>query len=119
VAAIDNGPVFWRVLRGYGAPKDRLGDRSVALILKWLATKVGLDPSRYAVHSLRSGYPTSAAQNRAGFFKMADPSRRKSLDALREYVRNEERFDDHAADGLLGPEKTSAGASWIAIPRRG
>jgi hypothetical protein len=32
---------------------------------------------------------------------MADQSRHRSLDVLREYVRNEERFDDHAGDGLL------------------
>jgi len=38
---------------------------------------------------------------------MADQSRHKSLDVLREYVRNEERFDDHAADGLLGPDRPS------------
>ena len=110
-AAIEKGPVFRRVLRGDGVSKDRLGDRSVALVLKRLASMVGLDPSRYAGHSLRSGFLTSAAQNRASIFKMADQSRHKSLDVLREYVRNEERFEDHAAEGLLGSEKTSVGAS--------
>ncbi len=109
VAAIEKGPVFRRVLRGDGVSKDRLGDRSVALILKRLAATVGLDPSRYAGHSLRSGFLTSAAQNRASIFKMADQSRHKSLDVLREYVRNEERFDDHAAEGLLSAEKVSGG----------
>jgi len=34
-------------------------------------------------------------------FKMADQSRHKSLDVLREYVRNAERFEDHASTGLL------------------
>jgi hypothetical protein len=96
------------VLRGDGVSKDRLGDRSVALILKRLATRVGLDPSRYAGHSLRSGFLTSAAQSRASIFKMAHQSPHKSLDVLREYVRNEERFEDHAAEGLLGAGSTEA-----------
>ena len=58
---------------------------------------------RSPVVALRSGFLTSAARNRASIFKMADQSRHNSLDVLREYVRNEERFEDHAGDGLLKP----------------
>jgi hypothetical protein len=93
------------------------GDRSVALILKRLATWIGFDPSRYSGHSLRSGFLTSDAQNRASILKTADQSRHKLLDVLREYVRNEERLDDHAAEGLLSAETTSAGVSSIAKGR--
>lgn len=100
-ADIAQGAVFRAIRRGDHVSAERLGDRSVALVIKRLATKVGLDASRYAGHSLRSGFLTSAAQNRASIFKMADQSRHKSLDVLKEYVRNEERFDDHAAEGLL------------------
>ena len=101
VAAIAQGPVFRRVHRRDTVGKSRLSPQSVALIIKELAGKVGLDAGRYAGHSLRSGFLTSAARNRASIFKMADQSRHKSLDVLREYVRNEERFEDHAAEGLL------------------
>ncbi len=104
VAAISSGPVFRRVNRGDTVGESRLTAQSVALIIKSLAAKVDLDPARYAGHSLRSGFLTSAAQNRASIFKMADQSRHKSLDVLREYVRSEERFDDHAAEGLLQPK---------------
>ena len=88
-------------LSGDGISKDCLGDRSVALFLERVASGGVLDPSRYSGRASRSGFLTSAAQNRASIFKMADQSRHKSLDVLREYVRNEERFDDHAAEGLL------------------
>jgi len=101
VAGITTGPVFRRLHRGDTVGKSRLSPQSVALIIKDLAGKVGLDASRYAGHSLRSGFLTSAARNHASIFKMADQSRHKSLDVLREYVRNEERFEDHAAEGLL------------------
>jgi site-specific recombinase XerD len=101
VAGITTGPVFRRLHRGDTVGKSRLSPQSVALIIKDLAAKVGLDASRYAGHSLRSGFLTSAARNHASIFKMADQSRHKSLDVLRDYVRNEERFEDHAAEGLL------------------
>ncbi len=103
VAGIQSGPVFRRLYRGDTVGKTRLSPQSVALIIKDLAGKVGLDVTRYAGHSLRSGFLTSAAKNRASIFKMADQSRHKSLDVLRAYVRNEERFEDHAAEGLLQP----------------
>jgi site-specific recombinase XerD len=102
-AEIVSGPVFRQMHRGDTVGHARLTAQSVALILKTLAAKVGLEPSRYAGHSLRSGFLTSAARNRASIFKMAEQSRHKSLDVLREYVRNEERFEDHAAEGLLRP----------------
>ena len=106
-AAITAGPIFRRLHRGDAVGTSRLTDQSVALVLKALAGKVGLDPSRYAGHSLRSGFLTSAARNRASIFKMADQSRHKSLDVLRDYVRAGERFEDHAAEGLLRPDPPS------------
>lgn len=101
VSGIESGAVFRRMHRADTVAQSRLTDQSVALVIKELALKIGLDPARYAGHSLRSGFLTSAARNRASIFKMADQSRHRSLDVLREYVRNEERFDDHAGDGLL------------------
>jgi len=65
------------VFRSDRASRERLADRHVALILKRLALRVGLDPSRYAGHLLQSGFLTSAAQARASIFKMADKSRPK------------------------------------------
>jgi hypothetical protein len=102
-ADITSGAVFRGMHRGDAVGQSRLTAQSVALVIKDLAARVGLDPARYAGHSLRSGFLTSAARQRASIFKMADQSRHKSLDVLREYVRNEERFEDHAAEGLLQP----------------
>lgn len=103
VAGITTGPLFRRLNRGDRVGRSRLTAQSVSLVIKRLAARVGLDPERYAGHSLRSGFLTSAARARASIFKMADQSRHKSLDVLRAYVRNEERFEDHAAEGLLKP----------------
>jgi len=101
VAEITSGALFRRLHRGDTVGSTRLTAQSVALVIKDLALRAGLDPARYAGHSLRSGFLTSAARARANIFKMADQSRHKSLDVLRGYVRDAERFDDHAGTGLL------------------
>lgn len=106
VAGITTGALFRRLYRGDRVGRGRLTAQSVALVIKRLATRANLDADRYAGHSLRSGFLTSAARARASIFKMADQSRHKSLDVLRAYVRNEERFEDHAAKGLLNPNST-------------
>ncbi|MEL7025265.1 MAG: site-specific integrase [Pseudomonadota bacterium] len=101
VAGIERGALFRRMFRGDRVGEQRLNAQSVALVIKDLAYRVGLDPKNYAGHSLRSGFLTSAAKNRASVFKMADQSRHKSLDVMREYVRSEELFENHAASELL------------------
>jgi site-specific recombinase XerD len=101
VAEIRTGAIFRRMHRGDTVGASRLTDQSVALVIKALAQRVGLDPARYAGHSLRSGFLTSAARQHANIFKMADQSRHKSLDVLRTYVRDAEQFKDHAGTGLL------------------
>src|SRR6266481_7844589 len=74
------------------------------------AARAGLIASQYAGHSLRSGFLTSAAEQRASIFKMQAQSRHKSLDVLSGYVRAHELFEDHAGAGLLTATKRDAGA---------
>jgi site-specific recombinase XerD len=100
-AGIVTGPVFRPVAKGNRVQPVRLTDRSVAEIVKSHAKRVGLDPTLFAGHSLRSGFLTSAAARGASIFKMADQSRHKSMDTLRGYVRDAEIFKDHAGAGLL------------------
>lgn len=101
VAKIERGALFVRMHRGDNVGKARLSAQSVAIIVKDYANKVGLDSSRYSGHSLRSGFLTSAARNRANIFKMADQSRHRSLDVLRQYIKDEDLFENNAGDGLL------------------
>lgn len=101
VAEIERGALFRRMFRGDKVGEARLSAQSVALVVKEYASRAGLDWERYAGHSLRSGFLTSAARNRASIFKMADQSRHKSLDVLREYVKAEDLFDGNAGEDLL------------------
>jgi site-specific recombinase XerD len=101
-ANTEQGAIFRRVTKGNKLTEDRLTDQSVAHVIKKLAGRAGLLASQYSGHSLRSGFLTSAAARRASIFKMAAQSRHKSLDVLSGYVRAQELFEDHAAEGLLG-----------------
>lgn len=89
------------MFRGDKVGDSRLSAQTIALIVKEYASRAGLDWERYAAHSLRSGFLTSAAGKRANIFKMADQSRHKSLDVLRQYVSQEELFEDNAGAQLL------------------
>lgn len=98
---ISSGAVFLRMHR-----HDRIGEspmtpQSVALVVKDHAGRVGLEPAHYAGHSLRRGFLTAAAREHKSIFKMAEHSRHKSLEVLRQYVEDEQKFDDHAGEGLL------------------
>lgn len=101
VARIEKGALFHRMYRSDKVGSSRLSAQSVAMIIKDCAHNAGLDSSTYSGHSLRSGFLTSAARNRASIFKMADQSRHRSLDMLRQYVKDEELFEDNAGKSLL------------------
>ena len=101
VAEIRTGALFRRMFRGDVVGRQRLSAQSVALVVKEYASRVGLDYTRFSGHSLRSGFITSAAQNDANIFKMAEHSRHKSFDVLRNYVQDEKKFEDHAGTHLF------------------
>ena len=89
------------ITKGGRIGTGRLADTTVVRVVKASARRVGLDPSLFAGHSLRSGFLTSAAGRGASIFKMMDQSRHRSMDTLRSYVRDAELFRDHAGAGLL------------------
>ncbi len=96
-----DGPLFRRLTRGDYLTNDRMSDRAIARLVQRCAAAAGYDPTLYAGHSLRAGFLTEAANNRASIFKMQDVSRHKSLQVLSEYVRSAELFDDHAGAQFL------------------
>jgi site-specific recombinase XerD len=64
-SGIDDGPLFRSIDRFGRVSETRLSDRSVALIVKRAAQAAGLDASRYAASSLRSGAAIGALLARA------------------------------------------------------
>jgi len=95
------GPVFRRLTRSDELTSDPITDKTVARLVKATALAAGLDPALYSGHSLRAGFLTQAAADRANMFKMKDHSRHKSLDTVADYVRDAAMFDDHAGEKFL------------------
>ncbi|HEU0218939.1 MAG TPA: site-specific integrase [Stellaceae bacterium] len=100
-AEISAGPVFRAVDKVGRVAPTALATDSAARVVKRYAERVGLDPTAYAGHSLRSGFLTSAAEAGASVWKLAEVSRHRSLDTLRGYVRRVDLFREHAGAAFL------------------
>jgi integrase len=100
-AGITEGPVFRPLWKGNRTRDARLSDHAVARIVQARALAAGLDPTRYAGHSLRAGFVTSAARAGADVWKIQQVSRHKSMQVLSGYVRDARLFDDHAGEPFL------------------
>ena len=100
-AGITSGPVFRKL-----TPQGRLTDKpmsaqGVALVVKAAAVAAGYSPELFSGHSLRAGFLTEAGRQNANLFKMKEHSRHSSLEMVAEYVRDHERFREHAGEGFL------------------
>lgn len=91
-AKISSGPLF-RPVRGHSQiGTTRLCNRTIALIIKGLALKLGLDPKAISGHSLRAGFITDQyAAGTAEALIMAR-SRHKSHSVMAAYRREADMF---------------------------
>ncbi len=111
LAEISDGPIFRPITRyGHIAP-TRLTDRGVALVIKRAVSAArdaaiargntalaeSLDPARYAGHSLRAGFITSAAAAGVSESDIMRQSRHKRSDTLQKYIRHATVFRQNAA----------------------
>jgi integrase len=96
-ARIVDGPIFRPMDRFYRVQPTRLSDKAVALIVKRRAKAVGLDPARYAGHSLRAGLATSAAAAGASERVIMSQTGHRSADMVRRYIREGSLFRENAA----------------------
>ena len=74
----------------------RLSDKTVALVVKSRAKAVGLDPARYAGHSLRAGLATSAAAAGASERVIMSQTGHCSAEMVRKYIRDGSLFRENA-----------------------
>jgi integrase len=96
-ANIAAGPIFRTVTRHNRVEETRLDGRVVALAVKEYAKAAGLDPSKYAGHSLRAGLVTSAYIAGVQETIIMKQTRHKSSDMLRKYFRDSSLFRDNAS----------------------
>lgn len=103
-ARITSGAVFRRFYRHDNLSDKRLGDRSVADLIKEAIYQLkdpSLDYHHFSGHSLRRGFLTSAGRHKADLLKMIAQSRHARVDTVLGYVDDPQRFDNHAAEHLL------------------
>jgi integrase len=98
-AAIEAGPIF--PATHARAKTDHLGPKTIAQIVKRAAEGCGLDPSKMAGHSLRSGFITSAAKRGKSARSIMRQSGHRSEAVMNGYIHDATLFDDNAATGLL------------------
>jgi len=75
-----------------------MSDKAVARLVKNYAAAAGYDPKEYSGHSLRSEFLTEDAGQGATMFKLQEVSRHKTVPILSKYVRDADRFNNHAGE---------------------
>ena len=77
-----------------------ISDKSVALIIKRFAEKAGLDSSKYAGHSLRSGFATTAAEFGAEERNIMAMTGHKTTQMVRRYIQEANLFKNNALNKI-------------------
>ena len=100
-AGVIAGPVFRSINRHGQVQPGRLSGADVARIIKKLVRRAGLDPAKYAGHSLRAGHATSAAIAGASERSIMNQTGHRSTQMVRRYIRDGSLFRENSA-GKLG-----------------
>ena len=77
-----------------------ISDKSIALIIKKYAHLSGLDQNRYAGHSLRSGFATSAAESGAEERNIMAMTGHKTTQMVRRYIHDGNLFKNNALNKI-------------------
>jgi site-specific recombinase XerD len=100
-AGIADGPLFRSINRHGRVQPAALSGGDVARVVKKLAQRAGLDPAKYAGHSLRAGHATSAAIAGASERSIMAQTGHRSVQMVRRYIREGSLFRENSA-GRLG-----------------
>ena len=77
-----------------------MSDKSVALIIKKYAELSGMDPKKYAGHSLRSGFATTAAESGAEERNIMAMTGHKTTQMVRRYIHEGNLFKNNALNKI-------------------
>jgi site-specific recombinase XerD len=100
-SSISERPIFREIDRHGHLQGERLHPSSVARIVKRCAERAGLDPEKFAGHSLRAGFATTAAKRGKSLDAIMRQTLPRSERVARTYIRHAKLFDDNAAGGLF------------------
>jgi len=99
-AGISEGRLFRSVTR-HGQVGGSLSGNALASVVKAYAKRAGFDPDKFAGHSLRAGFVTSADEKGKPAARIMNHTGHKSLAMIHVYTRRTDNRRDHAGAGLL------------------
>jgi hypothetical protein len=97
IAAVHSGPLLRSVDRHGNVGKNRIHPETVAAVVKKICATLGLNPERYAGHSLRAGLVTSAVLNGSDDRSVMRQTGHKSREMVDRYHRAAHLWRDNAA----------------------
>lgn len=117
VSEIKAGPIFRRI----DSRSDCYGDKAltpgvVMRIVKEYAERAGLDPDRFAGHSLRAGFATTAADKGRTLTQIMRQGRWKDQRTAQTYIRPATIFADNPTAGLSDDPETCR-HNWVIVGR--
>lgn len=86
------GPVFRRVWQSGKIGAEKLSPQSFCSTIQRYAIRIGLDPSHFGAHSVRSGFCVSSLDAGASAEEIRRVTRHKSLKGLDPYLRHASLF---------------------------
>jgi len=98
-AGVDKGRVF-RSVDQHSHVGESLSDRAIADVVKRRVAEAGLDPRKFAGHSLRSGFCTTAAKCGKNARAIMAQTGHRTAEMVLRYVREADLFEDNAAVGI-------------------
>ncbi|MED1205979.1 site-specific integrase [Heyndrickxia acidicola] len=98
-ANITSGALF-RSIDRHGNVKERLGDKSISLIIKKYIEALGMNEKDFAAHSLRSGLSTSAAMMGMTEMAIMKQTGHKTREMVDRYVQAGLRYKNNASSIL-------------------
>lgn len=78
----------------------------MARLIKQAAAAAGLDPERFAGHSLRAGLATAAGDAGAGLADFMRQTRRKSTEVALGYLRPADLWRNNVTEGIFDSKAT-------------
>jgi integrase len=97
-------PLFCAVTKGGKVTGQGLSDKAVVRLVKEVAAVAGLDPARFAGHSLRAGLATGAGDAGVGLADVMRQTRHRSSQVALEYLRPADLWRNNATERLFKAE---------------
>jgi integrase len=94
-------PLFCAVTKGGKITGQGLSDKAVVRLVKEVAAAAGLDPTRFAGHSLRAGLATGAGDAGVGLADVMRQTRHKSPQVALEYLRPADLWRNNATERIF------------------